>query len=149
MTTKPKAIIVDIDGTLSDVTHRLRHIEGTTKNWDRFNQESAKDKPIFPVCEMVRHFQTLGYALLLVTGRDAEYHTITTTWLAENEIVGDMLLMRRRGDYRSDWLIKKEAYESHIKDNYEVLLALEDRDAVVEMWRSLGITCLQVQKGAY
>lgn len=146
---KPKAVIVDIDGTISDVSHRLHYIEGPVKNWDAFNQASAMDVPIEPVCQLVRHFRDLGYIILLVTGRDAEYHTITRNWLNRQQIPDDFLWMRRRGDYRNDWLVKKQVFESHIKGEFDVLMVLEDRDTVVEMWRSLGLTCLQVQKGSY
>jgi hypothetical protein len=31
----------------------------------------------------------------------------------------------------------------------EILFALEDRERVVQMWRSVGVTCLQVAEGRF
>ena len=36
-----------------------------------------------------------------------------------------------------------------IKDKYQVDYVLDDRNQVVEMWRSLGLTCLQVADGDF
>ena len=33
--------------------------------------------------------------------------------------------------------------------NYNVKFVLDDRNRVVEMWRSLGLTCLQVADGDF
>jgi hypothetical protein len=34
-----KAVIIDIDGTLADTTHRLHHIKSKPPNWDAFFAE--------------------------------------------------------------------------------------------------------------
>ena len=48
-------IIVDIDGTLADLTHRLHHIRGDgKKNWDAFHDACPNDVPIKTVVAMVR-----------------------------------------------------------------------------------------------
>lgn len=60
-----------------------------------------------------------------------------------------MLFMRKDGDFRPDWEVKKEIYEKELKDKYEILGVFEDRTQVVQMWRSLGLTCYQVCEGNY
>jgi hypothetical protein len=40
-------------------------------------------------------------------------------------------------------------YDTFVKDNYKVLLVLDDRDQVVRMWRELGLTCFQVDYGDF
>ena len=57
--------------------------------------------------------------------------------------------MRKNGDFRKDFIIKKEIYEKFIKPKYEVLFVLEDRDQAVKMWREEGLTCLQVAPGNF
>ena len=44
-------IIFDIDGTLLDISHRLRHIKQKPKNWKAFRDPKEKtfDVPIMPV----------------------------------------------------------------------------------------------------
>ncbi len=36
-----RCVIFDIDGTLSDPTHRLHHVKGGAKNWPAFFDEMA------------------------------------------------------------------------------------------------------------
>jgi len=57
--------------------------------------------------------------------------------------------MRPAGDIRKDVLIKQEIYEREIKDKYNVLFVLDDRQSVVDGWRSLGLTVFQVAEGQF
>lgn len=52
--------------------------------------------------------------------------------------------MRQTGDLKKDGIIKQEIYEQYIKDKYNVKFILDDRNQVVEMFRSLGLTVFQV-----
>ena len=56
---------------------------------------------------------------------------------------------RAVGDRRPDVVVKKELYRRHIEPRYRVLCVLENRSRVVEMWRGLGLTCLQVAPGDF
>ena len=51
--------------------------------------------------------------------------------------------MRPAKDNRKDFIVKQEIYENYIKPKYEVLFCLEDRTHIAQMWRSLGLVCLQ------
>ena len=57
--------------------------------------------------------------------------------------------MRQDDDYRFDEIIKEEIYTNNIKDNFKVLFVLDDRTKVVNMWRKIGLTCLQVDNGDF
>jgi len=57
--------------------------------------------------------------------------------------------MRKDNDFRPDEEIKKEIYNNFIKDDYNIFFVLDDRTKVVNMWRSLGLTCLQVADGNF
>jgi len=57
--------------------------------------------------------------------------------------------MRATGDNRKDSIVKKEIYEGIIKPVFDVKFVLDDRNQVVEMWRSLGLTVLQVADGNF
>ena len=54
--------------------------------------------------------------------------------------------MRNAEDKRSDKDVKEEILEKHINKS-SVWFVLDDRDAVVEMWRENGLCCLQAQEG--
>lgn len=139
----PDAIICDLDGTLALLNGRNPY-DATTCEQDSVNE---------PVADIVREFAQCGYAVLLTSGRSAAYRARTLSWLAYHSFRqphGDFqLFMRADGDMRKDAVIKRELYEAHIVGKYNVHFVLDDRDQVVELWRSLGLTCLQVNYGDF
>ena len=89
---KTKAIIVDIDGTLSDLTHRLHHVKNPEgkKHFDNFFAEAHKDTPKQNVIDVIRKLQldqcehcyeeedtTPAYTTLFVTGRPEKLRAVT------------------------------------------------------------------------
>ena len=50
---------------------------------------------------------------------------------------------------RKDSVVKQEMFMAHIAMKYNVLYVLDDRNQVVQLWRSLGLKCLQVADGAF
>lgn len=59
------------------------------------------------------------------------------------------LFMRADGDGRKDAVVKRELFDKHVRHEYNVVAVLDDRQQVVDMWRSLGLTCLQVAPGDF
>lgn len=140
MTKKQKAIIVDIDGTVCE-KHEGRGIYEWRKLLD--------DHPVPHVIETVNLYREAGYKILFVTGRDGICFRLCEKWLEKN--IGDFrdLFTREVNDRRPDDVVKKEIYEEQIEPFYDVRLALDDRDRVVKLWRSLGIPCYQVKEEEY
>lgn len=141
-------IIVDIDGTIADNTHRAHHVEGDEKDWPAFFAGMALDTPILPLCELVKQLAQHN-VIYFVTGRPAQYAVVTLQWIEEH--IGKInfhLMMRQPNDYRPDYLIKKEILE----EIGHVDLAIDDRQCVVDMWRSQGVPTLQyklISGGSY
>lgn len=139
-----KAVVVDIEGTLSDPTHRMHYIKGgLIKKWPQFFK-SFKDDKVHLWCKKL--LENLPVKKILLTGRPENYRNITEEWLKENDISYDILLMRKKGDFRKDFIAKKELFEKHIKDKYEVIFAIDDQPQIIEMWESLDIPALKVQE---
>jgi hypothetical protein len=84
-----------------------------------------------------------------VSGRDGSCRELTENWLAANNIPFDGLFMRPVGDMRKDSIVKMEIFENEFKGKYNIKFILDDRNQVVAMWRSLGLTCLQVADGDF
>jgi hypothetical protein len=57
------------------------------------------------------------------------------------------LRLRRDGDRRSDVIVKREMLAGI--DKTQVLFVVEDRNRVVQMWRSEGLVCLQCAPGEF
>lgn len=136
---KPNAIIVDIDGTLA-------HMNGRTP-YD-YSKVSSDICDVF-VKDIIDKYYNSGFDIIVVSGREDSCLDETREWLLKNNIPARKLFMRKSGDNREDSIVKKEIYENDIKDYWSIFLVLDDRNRVVEMWRSLGIKCLQVEFGDF
>ena len=147
MKTMNKAIIVDIDGTLADCSHRLHHIKKTPKDWKSFHAGVLDDTLNVWCKEIIRGIN--GCEVLLVSGRVHESLLATKMWLSWHGIPYSKLFMRKPDDYRDDHILKQEVYEKYIKGEYEILFVIEDRKRTVDMWRSLGLTVLQCAGGEF
>ena len=136
----PKAIICDLDGTLALMNGR-----------NPFDAARCEEDVLnVPVAKVVKTFQDLGYQVLLLSGRKEEHKTQTINWLATHNITYDLLELRKTADNRPDTVVKKELFYTHISDKYYIEFVLDDRDQVVELWRSeLGLTCFQVNYGDF
>ena len=139
---KTKAIIVDIDGTLADHSHRLHYVQGEKKQWDLFFDDMSNDSINEWCHELINSLKSSGYQILLVSGRPRDYEETTVAWLKKYKVEYDDLFCRKAGDYRSDSIVKKEIYQENISEKYEILFVVDDRFSVIKMWRELGLICL-------
>jgi uncharacterized HAD superfamily protein len=145
MTSERRDIIVDIDGTLTDCSHRMHFILGKHKNWKKFFASASLDKPRIEVISQVRELAR-QYNIHLVTGRPESYRQQTEKWLAFYRIPFNSLHMREDGDYRSDDVVKQEILDYQFdKENIE--LVIDDRPRVIRMWQSNGLRVLDVGDG--
>lgn len=141
-------ILCDIDGTLSDTTHRRHFIEGDEKDWDAFFDAADKDPAIEPVCGMVRELIAGGATVIFVTGRPVRTRGATEVWLMKNDLAGT-LIMRADGDRRPDTDVKRDTLQALRASGINPDIAIEDRKRVVEMYRAEGLICLQCAEGNY
>jgi hypothetical protein len=72
----------------------------------------------------------------------------TERWLAHHGIAHDGLYLRRTGDRRKDFVVKKEVYDRHIAGRYTVRVVFEDRDQVVRLWRTSSASPASRSPGA-
>ena len=84
-------------------------------------------------------------AIIILTGRQERFSKITKEWLSDNNVIYDLIYMRKDNDNSKDSKVKKTIYEKYIRDNFNIEFILDDRNQVVKMWREeLGIKCFQV-----
>ncbi len=136
--TLPKAIICDLDGTLALLNRNP--FDASTCDQDELN---------VPVANIVKTFKEKGHAIILVSGRMDEYKPQTLLFLEKHQIPYDELLMRKAKDMRKDSIIKREIYQQHIQGKWYIEFILDDRNQVVDMWRSEGLVCCQVAPGDF
>ena len=135
----PEAIICDLDGTLALLNGR-----------DPYDASTCINDDVNPRIQYLLDLAASdGKCILLVSGRQDKWRDQTEAWLERHEILYDELWMRKTDDNRNDTIIKHEIWEAEIKGKYNVSFVLDDRNQVVDLWRSLGLTCLQVAEGDF
>jgi predicted kinase len=139
------AIIVDIDGTLA-------HMDGRSP----FDYSQVHTDLIdTTIRDLVNREHARGTHILICSGRDSSCQGATMKWLAEHGVFYDRLLMRDgnakddAGNKLPDWIVKLGIFNNCIRDVYDVQYVLDDRQQVVDMWRALGLKCLQVAEGNF
>ena len=136
----PDIAIIDIDGTLAKMVPGGR----SPFDWHRVGE----DMPNQPVIELARMISQ-KYRIVVFSGRDEVCRKETEVWLDKHMVPTGALLMRPEGDMRKDSIVKREIFERDIRGKYNVMWVIDDRKKVVQMWRSLGLTCLQCAEGDF
>ncbi len=146
--------IFDFDGTLANIEHRLHYItDKKHAKWDDFYRACVDDQPNKPIMYLYNQLSN-DADIKIFSGRSDLVYRETIQWLNKYIIGGSyehiisILTMRQHGDNTEDATLKKQWYEALSQDDKNRLVCIfDDRQKVVEMWRSLGLTCLQVASG--
>ncbi|ASR87113.1 polynucleotide kinase [Mycobacterium phage Krypton555] len=148
----PAAIIVDIDGTLAHMAGRSPY-DYTQVHTDTVDEQVRW--LVNTIHQQSSFFNEPSPKVLIVSGRDDTCREATEKWLAEHGIRYDALHMRptgsvdNHGNKLPDYMVKSALFDKHIRGKYNVRFVLDDRNQVVDLWRSLGLKCLQVQPGDF
>lgn len=145
-----KTIIFDIDGTLANLDHRLHFVNGHKKDWKQFLALVSDDLPIDQTIFLNRllkfHSSTTpqdNMDIVLSSGRSEDERADTEAWMAKYGVYYDKLYMRPSGDFRADYVVKREMLDQMRADGREPWLVFDDRQSVVDMWRNEGLFVLQ------
>ena len=148
-----KIVIFDLDGTLALIDKRRALATKNGKmDWDVFfNADNIKlDVPNKPVITMAQSLHSQGFKIVIFSGRSKVSYRTTRQWLIQNDIPFDMLQMRPTDDYHhymKDSALKQMWLDDIGVDN--VAMVFDDRNQVVDMWRSNGLTTFQVADGDF
>jgi FMN phosphatase YigB (HAD superfamily) len=149
MTTKEKAIIIDLDGTLFNVDHRAHFMETRPKNYDQFEAGIVDDTLNQWCYDLIQLYRKADYNIIILTGRHERSRNVTKDVLNKYNVSYEHLFCAKDDDDRADETIKHEIYVREIQPLYDVAFVVEDRKRVVKMWREIGVTCLQCAEGDF
>jgi len=141
-TIKNNWVIFDIDGCISDDTHRAHlAVKGEHAQYHKLaKNDTIKRAESY----LVKSLSGDGYRIALMSGRPESMRGETEAWLWENRIPYDLLLLRPLGftrpsvDLKLDWLIT----EFCINHERRLLFAVDDDPLVIEVFKNRGINVL-------
>ena len=144
-------IIFDIDGTILDISHRVKFVLQDPKDWKNFYSNMDKDRPIEEVCALLESLlKDDANQIIFCTGRVEDYRGKTIEQInkilkdSKNIDIDSCLYMRPKGDFRKDFIVKRDLYKKMIVDGFNPVLVFEDKITVVDMWKEMGLRCLRV-----
>ncbi len=165
--TKP-LIIMDIDGTICDPSHRMFHLDNnpvTSDAWKCFLDGACDDPVIEQGLALYNAFRdkvipdkdfegevflTPQYLIGFVTSRNEAMRELTETWLFQKKFAGyDFLLMRKEGDHRKDYIVKEEILIEQIIPKYgKPFMVVEDNhDVIRDCWKKNGCYVIDISQG--
>ena len=154
-----KTVIFDLDGTLALIDKRraLSQKMNGKMDWDIFFDPTNidLDQPNTPVIKMAQMLKSQGFMIVIFSGRSKATKDATTQWLDRHDVPFDVIKMRpadrsigghfhfmKDSDLKQHWLD-----DLQIKD--DIFAVFDDRNQVVDMWRSNGLQVFQVAEGDF
>ena len=147
-----KIVIFDLDGTLALIDNRrnISMVDGK-RDWDIFfdPKNIDMDLPNQTVIDMARILDSTDkYQIFILSGRSDRTKDATIDWLDKYGIRYDNLIMRpKKHHFMPDNDFKQMVLDDIGADN--VAMVFDDRQQVVDMWRSNGLTTFQVADGDF
>jgi hypothetical protein len=81
--------------------------------------------------------------VLIVTSRMEKWRSLTSYWLAKNDIGHHALYMRKDEDIRPDYEVKADILND-IKKHWNVIHAVDDNPSIITLWQANGISTTKI-----
>lgn len=129
-------IVCDIDGTVAKMNGRSPY------NYTQVHTDLPRHTVINAVLGIA---ERTGAMIVFVSGRKMDCRDVTVKWLEKNVLASTEfeLFMRQFNDNRADTVVKREIYDTFLKDK-NIIAVFDDRPSVVDMWNDLGLTVFAV-----
>jgi hypothetical protein len=132
--------VVDIDGVVADVRHRLHHVTGRPKDWRAFFAGADADGLLVEGEHTVRKLAEV-YEIVYLSGRPERLRTVTQDWFDRHDLPPGRLLLRPYDDYRPSSLYKVDVLES-LAETHTVVVLVDDDPRVLDAAQQAGFDVL-------
>jgi hypothetical protein len=132
--------VIDIDGVLADVRHRLVHLDRRPKDWRSFFREAVKDPPLAEGLDAARRLAEV-YEVVYLSGRPEHLRRDTEAWFRRHGLPHGELHLRPRNDFRParDF---KVAMLRRFQERAPVAVLVDDDVDVLDAARNAGFDVL-------
>jgi phosphoglycolate phosphatase-like HAD superfamily hydrolase len=128
--------VLDIDGVLADVRHRLTHVHRRPKDWDAFFAAAPDDTPLPEGLSRASELAARG-DIIYLTGRPERCRLDTETWLDTHGFPDAIVLMRPDTDRRPARVFKLEEVK-RLSTSATIDLVVDDDALVIDTLRAAG-----------
>jgi hypothetical protein len=136
--------VIDIDGVLADVRHRLHHLSGRRRDWAAFFAAAPEDGVLPEGRSEIERALAEGLGLVYLTGRPERCRSASITWLREHGFPSAPLCMRPDNDRRPAREFKVDALRE-IASMGTIARVIDDDAAVVAAVASAGFPVVHAE----
>lgn len=137
--------VIDIDGVLADVSHRLHYLQARPKNWAGFFARMGDD-PLFPQGLALAQQLADAHDIVYMSGRPERTRDVTQTWLTTHGVPRGRVLLRPDDDRRPARQFKLGVL-NRLAQREQVSVLVDDDPLVCQAARDAGFTVREVLWG--
>lgn len=141
-------VIFDLDGVLSDATHRQHHLTVDPPDWEGFGALAHLDQPLPFGTGRLAELRT-AHHITVVTARPAAMREVTVAWFARHGVIVDLVVFRPDADRRPSQELKQAELDRIRAAGGDVRLVFEDDPDNVAMYERAGLEVVYVHSGYY
>ena len=124
--------VIDVDGVVADVRHRLPLLRRHPPRWDLFFAAADGDPLLEVGAELVTKLAE-EHTVVWLSGRPERLRAVTEDWLARHDLPDGRLELRRPRDYRPARLMKLERILLLARDATVAAVVDDDPDVVATL----------------
>ena len=145
-----RAVVVDIDGVLSDASGRQHFLnnERGVRDWRGFFGAVGDDPPL-PATRALLELLPEEVIVVLLSARPSWVFERTLRWLDQHGIRWDLLIMRGDGAVAAASEFKREVVRQLVTQGFTIEFAFDDDQRTVDMFVAEGIPAMYVHSGYY
>jgi phosphoglycolate phosphatase-like HAD superfamily hydrolase len=129
-------VVLDIDGVLADVRHRLHYLARRPKDWSAFFAAAEHDDVLEVGAQFARQAAST-HEVVYLTGRPERLRAATQAWVELHRLPAGRLVMRPDGDHRPSASVKLRELR-RLRRNAVIDLLVDDDPTVIEAARAAG-----------
>ncbi len=144
-------MILDLDGVISNATHRQHYLRGAFKDFRGFFTAAPDDPPYESGLALAASIAD-DHTVAILTARPNYMLDDTRRWLAAHDVRHDLLILRPehgRGSRGPSADFKRHELNRLRAAGYQVTAAIDDDERIIEMYRSEGVFALYTHSGYY
>ncbi len=132
--------VIDLDGVLADVRHRLRFVESRPKDWGAFFRAAPAD-PVLEEGRRVVEALAEVHEVVYLSGRPEYCRGDTLDWLARHHLPAAPVHLRPWGDHRPARELKVATLRELARER-DIAVLVDDDALVCEAARAAGFDVL-------
>ena len=144
-------VVLDLDGVISDASHRQHFLRGAFKDFRGFFTAAPADPPYRWGLALAASI-TDDHTVAILTARPSYMAGDTRSWLAAHGVRHDLLILRPergRGARGPSADFKRHELSRLRTAGFAVTAAIDDDERIIDMYRSEGVFALYVHSGYY